>query len=71
MYIHLFFFCEYYKQEFINIVSVPSHSDGKTFTYDSDRPKQWHGETDVWAHGFWYILYVTIVVICERSYFSI
>ncbi|XP_071134151.1 uncharacterized protein [Mytilus edulis] len=37
---------------YININTT--YSDKKSFTYDSDQPKQWHQENDVWAHGFWY-----------------
>ncbi|XP_052072925.1 uncharacterized protein LOC127711025 isoform X1 [Mytilus californianus] len=41
----------YPNKDYININQ--NYSDGRSFTYLSDRPKQWHNEHDVWAHGFW------------------
>ncbi|XP_071177689.1 uncharacterized protein [Mytilus edulis] len=42
----------YPNQHYINI-SVPG-TDGKSFTYESNRPRLWQNEGEVWCHGFWY-----------------
>ncbi|CAG2228782.1 unnamed protein product [Mytilus edulis] len=42
----------YPNQHYINI-SVPG-TDGKSFTYESNRPRLWQNEGEIWCHGFWY-----------------
>lgn len=42
----------YPNHDYVNIDSVTDNSS-KGFTYASDRPKTWHGEGDLWVHGFW------------------
>ncbi|CAC5401409.1 unnamed protein product [Mytilus coruscus] len=42
----------YPNQHYINI-SVPG-TDGKSFKYESIRPRLWQNESEVWCHGFWY-----------------
>lgn len=35
------------------IHGIPGDKIGR-FVYDSDRPKRWVGEKDVWLHGYWF-----------------
>ncbi|XP_063405884.1 uncharacterized protein LOC134689845 [Mytilus trossulus] len=40
---------------FKNITNVPSGQRYSTvFEYDSDRPKKWANQSDIWVYGYWY-----------------
>ncbi|XP_062596121.1 uncharacterized protein LOC134257535, partial [Saccostrea cucullata] len=39
---------------FINIKNVLSGTHGRRFSYDSDRPRRWSSENDLWTYGYWY-----------------
>lgn len=41
------------NEGFINIRQVLSGTHGRQFSYDSERPKRWSSENDLWAYGYW------------------
>lgn len=42
------------NEGFINIRQVLSGTHGRRFSYDSERPKRWSSENDLWAYGYWF-----------------
>lgn len=42
------------NEGFVKITDVPKGKDGGQFSYESDRPKRWTEEEDVWVHGYWF-----------------
>ena len=37
----------------VDVRGTKGCKEGK-FAYDSDRPKRWAGEKDLWVHGYWF-----------------
>ncbi|XP_061184339.1 uncharacterized protein LOC133192335 [Saccostrea echinata] len=42
------------NEGFINIKNVLSGTHGRRFSYNSERPRRWSSEDDLWAYGYWY-----------------
>lgn len=42
------------NEGFINIKHVLDGTHGRRFSYDSDRPRRWSSENDLWTFGYWY-----------------
>ena len=53
--IEIFITSSLFRQNFINIKSVPDGKEGLRFTYDSaGRDANWAKETEPWVYGWWY-----------------
>jgi hypothetical protein len=37
----------------VRITGAPDGQEGQTFSYDSDRPKRWADNDDIWVYGYW------------------
>lgn len=41
------------NQGWLKIAGAPAGQNGGRFTYNSDRPRRWAPNDDLWAHGYW------------------
>ena len=61
--IEIFITSSLFRQNFINIKSVPDGKEGLRFTYDSaGRDASWAKETEPWVYGWWYWSWADLAV---------